>query len=506
MTEVSELSRGAAWQRLDPRMLLVFPLRDLIRFLPALIGLVIAGNASGGMDVRWQLLGIAVPVALGLLRYATTSFRITEGRVELRRGLLDRHLLSTRIERVRTVELTATLFHRVLGLTTVRIGTGTASTKDDDSLDLDGLPLLRARALREELLRVSVRAPAPSVADGAEGPPGPGPAAPPERVLLVLDLRWVRFAPLTTSGVVVAAGILGAGSQVLDNLGAWDSLDVNVDADQPSAVWWLLVPAFLVAVAALVSLLAVAGYLMTNWGFTLAHATVDNSWHLRRGLTTTRETSLDGERVSGVTIGEPLGLRLAGGARLAAIVTGLNRGQRGSSTLVPPAPREVVDGVAGEVLGTGEPVTGPLRSHGPRAQVRRYTRALIPAAVVTAVVGAAVAFGGWTPWLLLACVLLLVGAAAVARDRARSLGHALVGRHFVVRSGSLSRHRQALRNGAIIGWNLRSTWFQRRAGLTMLVATTAGGPQSVTAIDVPEGDALAVATAAVPGLVEQFLL
>ena len=57
----------------------------------------------------------------------------------------------------------------------------------------------------------------------------------------------------------------------------------------------------------------------------------------------------------------------------------------------------------------------------------------------------------------------------------------------------------------MIGWNLRSTWFQRRAGLTMLVATTAGGSQSVTAIDVPEDEALDVARAAVPGLVDQFL-
>ena len=140
MAETGELVQDAEWQRLDPRMLLVYPLRDLIRFLPVLIGLVIAGSASGGMDVRWQLLGIAIPIATGLLRYATTSSRITEGRVELKRGLIDRHLLSTGVERVRTVELTASPFHRVLGLTTVRIGTGTASTKDEDAIDLDGLP------------------------------------------------------------------------------------------------------------------------------------------------------------------------------------------------------------------------------------------------------------------------------------------------------------------------------------------------------------------------------
>ena len=76
---VNELVRDAEWQRLDPRMLLVYPLRELLRFLPALIGLVVAGSASGGMQVRWQLLGIGIPVALGLLRYVTTSFRVADG-------------------------------------------------------------------------------------------------------------------------------------------------------------------------------------------------------------------------------------------------------------------------------------------------------------------------------------------------------------------------------------------------------------------------------------------
>jgi len=65
--------------------------------------------------------------------------------------------------------------------------------------------------------------------------------------------------------------------------------------------------------------------------------------------------------------------------------------------------------------------------------------------------------------------------------------------------------RQALETTAIIGWNFRSTWFQRRAGLTTLSATTAGGSQSVTAVDVPEPDAVAVSANSVPGLVDQFL-
>ena len=92
---VNELVRDAEWQRLDPRMLLVYPLRELLRFLPVLIGLVVAGSASGGMQVRWQILGIGIPIALGLLRYVTTSFRVADGRVELKHGLVNRHVLST---------------------------------------------------------------------------------------------------------------------------------------------------------------------------------------------------------------------------------------------------------------------------------------------------------------------------------------------------------------------------------------------------------------------------
>ncbi len=106
-----------------------------------------------------------IPITLGLLRYLTTRFRIAQGRVELRRGLLNRHVLSTPLDRVRTVDVTASLIHRVLGLATVRIGTGTASTDSDERLDLDGLPADRARELRAELLHVA------PVAQGDAGPP-----------------------------------------------------------------------------------------------------------------------------------------------------------------------------------------------------------------------------------------------------------------------------------------------------------------------------------------------
>lgn len=475
------------WKRLDRRMLLVHPVKEVGRFLPALVVLLLFGRSSGAGGL-WGLLGVAVPLLLGFARYVTTSYRLDAGRVELRHGLFNKQVTSAPIDRVRTVDVTATPIHRLLGLVTLRIGTGHTSRKDDDRLDLDGLSVAAAEQLRQVLLHTSLSAD-PSASTQSN-----------RRVVLTLDPRWVRFAPLTTSGLVIAGATFGFAAQAMHTFAWSPSLHPGHLMREH---WWLLIP--LVTLVGLVALclLAVVGYLVTNWGFQLAHTRSDGSWHLRRGLFTTRETSLDDARVSGVSIGEPLGLRLARGARLSAIVSGLDRHQRASSVLVPPAPRSEVDRVAVEVVGTPSPVMAPLTGHGARARTRRYTRALVPAGLVAlAAVGAAYDGGTWLVPLVVVAPLVGLG---LAVDRTRALGHAVVDGHLVARSGSLNRRREALATHAVIGWNLRSSFFQRRAGLVTLTATTAGGRQRVTILDVPEHEALRIARGAPGVLLDQFL-
>lgn len=487
------------WQRLDPRMLLVHPIRELMRFLPALIGLFVAGAATGRSG-WFQLAAIVLPVGLGLARYYTTRYRIQAGRVELKRGLFSTHILSTPLDRVRTVDLTASPVHRVLGLSTVRIGTGTGAQLGDDGLDLDGLPGDRARALRAQLLHSIAPPPA---ADSVTGEPAPVTGG--ERLVARFEPGWLRFAPFTSAGLVLVAGILGVASQVLDGLGLLDDLDGEaIDRTLTGLGALVVLPAALVGLGLLVAAFSVVGYLLSNGNFALSHTLPDGSWHVRRGLLTTRETSLDDDRLRGVAIGEPWGLALVRGGRLSAIVTGLDRSESGSSALLPPTPRALVDRVAADVVGTPGPVTAALTDHGPRARTRRYIRALVPAVVIAAV-PIALAVGSDLGWFAVLAVVPLLLGLGLGVDRARSLGHALVEGWLVARSGSLMRKRELLATDAIIGWNLRSTWFQRRAGLATLVATTAGGSQSVTVLDVPEPTAVEVAAAAVPGLLDQFV-
>ncbi len=370
-------------------MMLVHPIREVMRFLPALIGLFVAGAASG-RGGWFQVAVIVIPIGLGLARYYTTRYRIHADRVELKRGLLSTHILSTPLDRVRTVDLSASPIHRILGLSTVRIGTGTGAKLGEDGLDLDGLPAERARALRAQLL--SSVAPAP-VADPETGEPAPVVAG--ERLVARFEPGWLRYAPFTSAGLVLVAGILGVGSQVLEGLGFFDRLDGEAIDDTVTGLGALVVlPVALIAIAALVGLFSVLGYLVANGNFALSHTLPDGSWHVRRGMLTTRETSLDDDRLSGVAIGEPWGLRLVRGGRLSAIVTGLDRSETGSSALLPPTPRALVDRVAADVIGTPDPVQAPLVDHGPRARTRRYTRALVPAVDVALV---PIAAGGRAP-------------------------------------------------------------------------------------------------------------
>ncbi|MEZ5161302.1 MAG: PH domain-containing protein [Marmoricola sp.] len=116
-----------------------------------------ARDGDGGW--AWEWIGVAIPVAIGLWRYLTTRWRITSTQVQLKRGLIGRQILVAPLDRIRSVELTATLIHRILGLTRVRIGTGQSASSDGDGFTLDsrhsrklnncdlGCSALRRRAL-----------------------------------------------------------------------------------------------------------------------------------------------------------------------------------------------------------------------------------------------------------------------------------------------------------------------------------------------------------------------
>jgi putative membrane protein len=489
------------WQRLSTRMLVVHPIVELGRAVPWLAGLVLAGSRSGNGDT-WGLVGVAFTIGFATLRWLTTRYRITPDQVQIRRGLLRRQLVSVSRDRVRTVDVTSHALHRVLGLARVTVGTGRSDRRGGGDLRLDGLATADAAALREELLH---RAPPAAAAATA-----PQAAAAPDAVLARLQPRWIAYGPFTLMGVV-AIGVAAGLASRLFNEGAVDPRDVG---PLRSAVDHLgRIPlALAIAEVAVVGLAFVAvastfGYVLAFWGFSLSRSP-RGTLHVKRGLLTTRATSIEERRLRGIEVSEPLLLRAVGGARCIAIATGLRVGrgaERGGSLLLPPAPRAEADRVAAAVLGDDAPLAAPLRAHGPRARRRRFTRALAAAALLAAAIAALGVALGWPAPAFLAALAPPAVAIGLAMDRYHSLGHALVGGRLVTRTGSLVRRRSVLACEGIIGFNLRRSFFQRRAGLATVVATTAAGHQRYAVADLDAAEAIALADATAPGLLAPFL-
>ncbi len=528
------------WLRLSPRSLVVRPIMDLVRLLPFLLGLIYL-HSRGGNANYWGLAFAAFAVVTSIVRWFTTRYRLTDERVYVRHGLLNQKVLSVARDRVRTVDLSAHLPYRMLGLRRVSIGTGRNDRREGESFRLDALTLADAEALRATLLAAAVASSVARPASAAAGPDPAGlaaarpaatlsfpagpatagpagtgpaatrPAAAGETEISRLHPAWIRFAPLTLTGMVIVGVIFGFALQFTD------AAHVNLAAIGPVHRLRIEFSALplepRIAAAALVAaccfvLISTAGYVAVFWNFRLAREGA-GTLRVTRGLFSTRATTIDMRRLRGVEISEPLLLRAARGARCIAITTGLRVGhgaERGGSVLLPPAPRSVARTVAADVLGVSEELcTGALVQHGARARRRRYSRALAGAAVIVAAVAAGCLIARAPFWIWLSSLALLPLAAALAADRYRSLGHRLIGSWLLTCTGSLVRRRSILATEGIIGWRIHQSWFQRHQGLVTLTATTAAGRQHYAAHDVPADVALSVAAAATADLVRPFL-
>ncbi len=496
-------------------MLLIQPVRELIRAIPLLVALIFAGHAAGGHP--WSLVGVALVTLRGVLMWFTTGFRITATQLQLRRGLLRRRVLVTQLDRVRTVDVTADIWQRFFGLAKVEIGTGTTDRRKE-AFAIDGVGARRAQALRGELLHRSTVA-------GTEpaGPAGSQSAQSPEATdteatdteLARLRPSWTAYGPFTLSGAFTALFLVGFGWRVIDEahlhperIGVVHAATTNLQA----AAWWLAGLEVLVPAILGVALLSVCGYLLAFWGFRLSRHP-GGTLHIQRGLLTTRATSLEERRLRGVEVSEPLLLRAVGGARCLAIATGLRVGrgaERGGTVLLPPAPRTEVLRVATDVLHDDAPLECELRPHPEAARRRRYSRAIAGVGAVVGVLAVLWLVGGLAGAVALGALALLVPAWLLAADRARALGHQVVAgrsgvRWLVTRHGSLVRRRCTLAVDGVIGVMERQSYFQRRAGVVTLTATTAAGRQSYSVTDLGEGQAQTLADELLPGLLGAFL-
>ncbi|BDX34556.1 membrane protein [Mycobacterium antarcticum] len=477
----------AQWRRLSPRMLIVHPLHELLRQLPLLIGSVVLGSATGNR--LWAVAAVVLLVVLGIARWFTTSYRIDAEQVQRREGVFQRTVLSLPRNRIRSVTTDARLLHRLLGLTVVKVGTGQGASGDAE-FALDAVRSAEVPGLRAILLADAMLV---DVEDSGR-----------DRVIARWQPSWLRYSPLSFTGLAMIAAAFGLVYQTGAVVALQDSelTREGLDAAQRfGVVVTVAVGAVVVLVASV--LLSVVRSLVTYGNLVLSRREDGGSGvlHLQHGLLRAREHTFDTRRLRGGTVRQPLLVRMFGGARLDAVMTGVD-GSGEASLLLPPCPVATVHGVLTELTGRPDVVTGELTRHGAVATRRRWSRALtFPALLGIALAG--MAFVVPVPlWAWPACGLVTMAAAFLAADRSRALGHRVDDGWLVARSGSVDRRRDCIAAAGIIGWTVRQTLLQRRAGVATLVAATAAGVKGYRVLDLPAEVAWSVAASVTPWVME----
>jgi putative membrane protein len=291
----------------------------------------------------------------------------------------------------------------------------------------------------------------------------------------------VMLAGITGSRAAAALVVLGPISQASDwfpGLSDWLFSRFDPEAVTPTT------PAAFAAVAVLGAVvwlgLAAASSIVTDYGFTLART--GNDLVVRRGLLERREAVLPLARLQVVRIEESL-LRRALGLASIRIQSAGRAGrsdQTASRLAIPVLQRAQVNRVLEELLPGAAPVPRLLLPP-PAARRRAVTRSVVVATVVMAAIALLLwwlsALDVLTVPVAFGIVALPVLALAVTLGLAayRHLGHATREGFLYARVGVAIRVTTAVPVAKAQSGSVRSSPFQRRAGLATLHVDIAGG-------------------------------
>lgn len=480
------------WRKLSARMLVVGPLGMLTRLLPLFaLSLWLGSNR----DNYWfETIIASVVVGASLWRWLVTRYRVGETHIEMRRGFFTREVLRVRRERIRSVNVESTLFHRLMRLSIVEIGTGQAESAKSsaDRFILNAIAAHQVEGLRAELLAHTDQAEQHHNSLGED--------------IAHWHPSWARFAPMSWIGCGVLASL---------SFATWHMGDFHDRVRQSAVVdgymsltatfpWPLNWVGNGVGVFLAASVLATITYVMRFGKFSLS--TTGPVLYVTNGLFKVQHRALDRARLRGVEIRKPLLLRLLGGARLRPIMTGTKNTGSGATILLPQAPRSEVIRVADIVHQHPYASTMKLRFHGRAAIWRRVTRGMIPAwffiiLFVLIRIDKGPEFDRWLIYVLPAIVLFF---ALLIIDRVRMLGHALLPGFLVTQHGSLEGKRQILQAEGIIGWNVTQSIFQRPLELVDVYAASAAGQGVYAILDIPQAEAWALVEALTPGVTQPW--
>ena len=277
---------------------------------------------------------VALGVVSSVITWRTRTWELTDAGIMLRSGLVTSKQLQVPYEHIHTVNMSSNLVERVLGLMTLDLDTGAASS-EGEATRIRGLQADMAEALREELFRrkaamladqgLDARAAAANASAEADDGASPTAPAPSPDACYTLTTAQLVFAALTEARVVAQAAafliLIVQGINLLQESSLVNLSDVAGDiavlpvALLVGAVALLLALALVVgfAVSFVMSLIGFAGYRAERAGGRIS---------VERGLLSRTSHTVALERIQSISIRQGIIRQLIGYAEVRASVVG----------------------------------------------------------------------------------------------------------------------------------------------------------------------------------------
>lgn len=481
---------------------------------------------------------VALSVVSSVITWRTRTWELTDAGIMLRSGLVTSKQLQVPYEHIHTVNMSSNLVERVLGLMTLDLDTGAASS-EGEATRIRGLQAGMAEALREELFRrkaamladqgLDARVAAADASAEADDGASPTAPAPSPDACYTLTTAQLVFAALTEARVVAQAAafliLIVQGINLLQESALVNLSDVAGDiavlpvALLVGAVALLLALALVVgfAVSFVMSLIGFAGYRAERAGGRIS---------VERGLLSRTSHTVALERIQSISIRQGIIRQLIGYAEVRASVVGAIGSSDETSTadgvvLHPFIRLTEVDAFLASiapdfsVVKTGrvcfDSSSEELEEIGlvrlPRAAARRlaFRTAMKSLALAVALAGAGVFLAhvllsgeSWSMVrLTIGALLVVMGVAVVARMmlsavlryRDSRIGHDRT--RFVMVVGGVKRRTEVVLRACLQHATALASPFQQRVQVaTFMTRTAATGDLALRDVSAADADAL----------------
>jgi len=304
------LHRWRALHPASPLINLVPQAWHIVRgYWPLLLAVAVGTRASASwFDLLLIPAFLLAPAARTFVHWATLRYRVHEGRLEIRSGLLNRQVRVIGPDRIQNAELVRNPFHRLSGLVEVRLET--AGGDRTEGL-LSALTRADAQALMNQLLALQA----------ACAPPSADPAQETARPLFRQGGLELLAHGLTSRRAGVMAMLIAVGLELWQQTGGADPQALRAGM-HPAFVLGLVLASFALGVG-----LAVGDSLLRYHDLRLTERA--DRVEVRQGLLTRRQVALQRHRIQLLQIDEPLLRRAMGYATLHLETAGLAVGPDG---------------------------------------------------------------------------------------------------------------------------------------------------------------------------------